>query len=352
MSTTKLSIKEVVQLAIACPQTAIVLEGPPGSGKTYGPVYGLGRAAYNVLRIDAQNTQPDFLAALPIIDQATKTVSFVGHDVWKPRPRMAIIVDELFKAQKHVVDAFLPLIFGNEFMGHKYADDTIRIITCNNADFNLGDRELPHMGNRTTRILVADPSLEEAIEVMVERSYDSRILRWAEQDPAALISWDAELAKDLKESEAGNYYGYEPSFPRRKFVSMRSLELASHYLKAGVTGNPLRAALEGVLGFKAARALERSMAQTGTVVTIAQVRANPNDVALPSNPYDQREMIVSMALGCVEKDKAWIPKFLQRVNGEYRRLFFRYAVHKPWAVSGAEEDVVDWNAMLVSELSL
>lgn len=332
----QLSIKEIIALAVACPSNSIVIEGNPGCGKTVGSTSELKDAGYHVTRIDAQNVPTDWLAAIPVIGKDKTTVHMASHDMWTPRPsKQAFLLDELFKAEKHIIDAFLPLVFGREFMGHKYADDTIVIITSNGTEFNLGDRELPHMGNRTTRFTVRDMTVGEATNLMVNLSIDRRVLTWVEATPSALVSFDAKRAK--ADSEAYDYYGYSPQFPRRKFCSLRSLEMASTWLKAmdnGIPASAVKEAVSGAIGERASNALFKHIADTArNVPTVAEVM-NGFDCSTLKH-YAKRDVAVNLAC-CATKDtmQAIVP-IVEGLGGEFTRLFTRYVLNKKWVTDFA-----------------
>lgn len=333
----EVTVSEAVQLALACPKNALVLSGAPGSGKTFGTTAELERVGYRVVRIDAQNIPSDWLAALPVVDKDDTTiVHMASHSMWQPQPKTAFILDELYKADKHIVDAFLPLVFGNEFMGHKYGDDTIRIITTNGKAFSLGDRELPHMGNRTTRLNIRDLTVKEAQRVMVNLSFDHRILMWIEEYPQALLSFDAKAAK-LSDSEDMDYFGFKPSDPTRKFCSMRSLEIASGWLKAlddGLSSTLVRSAVAGAIGERAALSLFGHIGARGAEAlpsysTMLSGNFEVNDYS----QFARRNMVVKLACMAQECDKEKIIKTLEQFDNEFKRLFAMYIVHKSWALS-------------------
>ena len=331
-----ITIKQAVQLAVAQPANAIVLEGSPGAGKTYGTIAELKERGYHVVRIDCQNVPSDWLTALPVIDKDDgKTVHMASHDMWRPQQKQAFILDELYKADKHIVDAFLPLVFGNEFMGHTYNDDTIRIITTNGGAFGLGDRELPHMGNRTTRLMVRDMTIDEATKVMVNLRFDRRIVAWLEHTPQALQSYNEHGAK-LSDTEDADYFGYKPNDPRRKFCSMRTLEIASGWLKALDDGEDMalvRQALAGSIGERATNSLLRFInSRSAGAPTYKQLLAGAvrvNDLT----QLNRRDATLNMACSVTEQDMKRVLDILDEMSNEFKRLFSRYVVHKKFVLS-------------------
>lgn len=348
-ATMEVTISEAAQLALACPQNAIVLDGAPGSGKTFGTTAELEKAGYRVVRIDAQNVPSDWLAALPVVDKNDPTVvHMASHDMWKPQARTAFILDELYKADKHIVDAFLPLVFGNEFMGHKYGADTIRIITTNGRAFSLGDRELPHMGNRTTRLHIRDLTVKEAQKTMVNLSFDYRVLQWMQEYPQALVSYNAKAAK-LADSEDKDYFGYKPSDPTRKFCSMRSLEIASGWLKAKDDGLPdalVRSAVAGAIGERAALSLFSYINENSSekLPTYADMIKGNFDVE-GYTQFGRRNMVVKLACSALEEDKAGLIKAIAKFDNEFRRLFTMYVVHKYWALNNIGQNK-EWDKLI------
>lgn len=325
--TTKISIQDAVQLSMATPLVTYHYEGSPGVGKTYAPYEILTRAGYDVEIVNAQNMLIEDMSRLPTIND-DKTVSFLCADTWRPRPKRAFIIDELFKAPEDVVNAFLPLAYGSPrtLMGNTYDDDTIVIITSNSAEFRVGDKFRPHMGNRICTLQIADPSVGEATTVMLNRGIDARIIRWVENCPQALVSYDP-AAKTKADTELSNYFGYDERHPRQKFVSMRALENVSHIIKT-VPSDFLRIAVAGLIGDKAATSLTHFLLELGEFVPLEHMVKDPENCRVPDKIFDQRIAALTAASGLDKTNWKALLQYANRLNPELKHVFLCSAARK------------------------
>jgi len=323
----KISIQKACELALASPLVSFHFEGSPGVGKTYAPYEILTAAGYDVEIVNCQNMLIEDMSRLPFIN-ADKTVSFLSAEMWKPRPKRAFILDELFKAPEDVVNAFLPLAYGTPrtLMGNEYGQDTIVIVTSNSAEFRVGDKFRPHMGNRICTLQIADPSVQEAVTVMLNRGVDARIIKWVESCPQALVSYDSGASKKA-ETELSNYFGYDERYPRQKFVSMRALENVSHIIKT-VPSDLLRIAVAGMIGDKAATSLSHFLLELGEFIPLSEMVNKPDTTKIPKQIFDQRIAALTAASGLDKKNWKALLTYANRLNAEIRHVFIHAAARK------------------------
>ena len=245
-----MQLSKIISTIVAAPNVSYIVSGAPGSGKTQGIAQGLREAGYEVIRLDCIQLPAEDLAQVPVVKK-DGTLSFAFPVKFKARPKVAFILDELFKAPNDVINAFIPLVHGRDIYGQTFPLDTPVIITANSSEYKVGDSFKPHIGNRCVQLEVDNISAADAQRVMLDLNFDSRIISWSQKVPQALVSYDASLA-DKPETETEFYFGFSGRRPRQPFCSMRSLELASHLLKGGVTDSE---SLQGAIGKNAATSL-------------------------------------------------------------------------------------------------
>jgi len=321
----KLSIEQSAQAILACPAVTFSLEGPPGVGKTHGISAHLREAGYTVHIMPCQNIPAEDTAALPVVKK-NGTVDFATPEMWHPAPKTAFILDELWKAPDDILNAFLPMVHGfpRTYMHHEYPEDTIVVVTGNAAEFRVGDKFKPHMGNRVVSIEVDDPTLAEATQVMLDRGVDARIIEWVRVNPQALKSFDPQ-AQTRPETELMNYYGYDQRHPKRKFCSMRSLELASNVIKS-VPEGVRQSCLQGAIGQKAASNLEHFLRESAEFIPLADMVDGTAKV--PKQLFDRRLAAITAASGLDESNWKQLLKYAERLGSELKQVFLLNASRK------------------------
>jgi hypothetical protein len=325
ISDPKVSIEQAAKMILASPKTPFFLQGSPGVGKTFATATALREAGYSVEIVSCQNVAPEDAAALPVVRDGTLT--FACHKKWIPRPKMAIILDEFSKASDEVMNTFLPLIFGRprQFLENDYGDDMIVVLTGNSGEFRAGDSLKPHHRNRIVQLNIADPTPASALAVALTLGWDSRVIQWATNNPAALVSWDEEMVTKPDSENVDRYFGYDPRFPNRPFVSMRSLETVSLMLTsfeaAGMDLFECRSAYAGAMGSRATQSFLTDLRKTGEFIPFASIVADPLKAKIPNALYDQRMVALSCASNCNEKNWNLVLDYIDRMHSEIRDVF-------------------------------
>lgn len=316
----KVSIKNAVRLALATPSVAHYFVGSPGGGKTYAPYSIAKKAGYDTMIVSCQNIPAQDLAQLPVV-QADGTVEFATPAMWKPRPKMCIILDELFKAPEDVVNAFLPLVYGSPrtFMGHTYDSDLIVIVTGNSAEFRVGDKEKPHMGNRMCRLEIADPTQDEALQTLLDMNVDSRVIAWVKAVPQAIVSFDAEAVKKPA-TELTHYFGWDPRYPMQKFTSMRALEMVSKQMQTAPS-DLLQPAIAGIFGDKAAESLAFFLRELSVYVPLIDMVERPKTATIPKSIFDKRLTALTAAAGLTKTNWEPLLEYVARLPEEIQHIF-------------------------------
>jgi hypothetical protein len=312
-----MQLQKALSNVLACPCVTAMLVGAPGVGKTHATAATLREAGYDVVVVNCQNLPVEDTAALPVVDKKSMLTKFTVPAHFRVRPKVAFVLDELLKAPEDVVNAFLPLAHGRSFMGQQFDLDTPVIITANSSEFKVGDALRPHIANRVVQYKIDDPTPAEAERVMLDLNYDARIISWVGKVPSALVSFDPNMA-DKPDTETDFYFGYRPRQPRDPFCSMRSLELASAYLKAGITDAE---SLTGAIGKRAALSLAMYTKEIG-------VRVDPVDILsgaaqVPANLFDCRMAGVTAASMLDTNNWGAVLAYVKRLPAEIQHLVAR-----------------------------
>ena len=321
-----MQLQKALKNVLACPSVSATLIGAPGVGKTQATAATLREAGYDVVLVSCQNLPVEDTAALPVVDKKSMTTKMTVPVRFALRPKVAFILDELLKAPEDVVNAFLPLVHGREFMGQQFPLDTPVVITANSSEFKVGDALRPHIANRVMQYEIDDPTAAEAERVMLDLHYDSRIISWTQKVPSALVSFDPKMA-EKPDTETDFYFGYRPRQPRQPFCSMRSLELASSYLKAGITDAE---SLAGAIGVRAAKSLAAYTKEIGHRVDPADILSGQAQV--PPTLLDCRMAGVTAASMLDESNWQAVLTYVKRLPSEIQHLVARQVALKKCCV--------------------
>jgi hypothetical protein len=312
----KISLKNALNLVKSSPRTTFHLEGNPGCGKTQSLLHTF-KQTHHTIFVSAPNVPAEDLAQLPtIINGETK---FAPNSFWKPHETLptAIIIDELTKAEPDTLNALLPVLHGNPrtMHGYSYGSELIVVSTGNPALFRASDRMPTHVRNRMTNLDIADPSTEEAVEVMLNCQYDPRIIGFVKQTPAALTSYDP-MVQSKPDSELTHYFGYRTSMPDAPFCSMRSLQTASNLLQdcGSAPVEALEAALAGSIGQRAASALSLFAREIGEYIVPSAMVKDPKSCKIPANIFDQRMAALGAASYLTPENAVELITYVKRMH--------------------------------------
>ena len=315
-------LSQALNNVFSCPAVTYLLLGAPGVGKTTATINGALKRGKHVIRVDAQNIPAEDLARLPVLNKSKTAMTFAIPEMWTPRPNTVIVLDELLKAPEDTVNAFLPLLHGKQLFGQQWPADTIVVVTSNAAEFRVGDKLQPHVLNRMVKLEISDPTPAEAEALMLDLGFDSRIIRWTQQVPSALISYNADTASK-PESELDFYFGYSPRSPREPFCSLRSLHTASQLLQAGITDSDT---LSGAIGRKAAHSLALYCKKIRSFVQPAAILNGTAQV--PDNLFDCRMACITAVAIMTSDNWETVLNYIERLPAEIQSLACRAAARK------------------------
>lgn len=195
------------------------------------------------------------------------------------------------------------------------------VVTSNSAEFRVGDKLQPHVLNRMVKLEIADLT-PEVEALMLDLGFDSRIIRWCQQVPSALISYNADTASK-PESENDFYFGYNPRQPREPFCSLRSLHTASQLLQAGIIDSDT---LSGAIGKKAAHSLSLYCREIRYFVQPASIL--DGSAKVPNNLSDARMACITAVAIMDSGNWEIVLNYIEKMPAEIQSLVCRAAARK------------------------
>jgi hypothetical protein len=228
-----------------------------------------------------------------------------------------IMIDELGKANPMVQNALLRLMLERKMGSYTLHPDSIVFATTNLGAEGVGDILKPHARNRLTVVTVKKSTAMEWIEWGINNNIDPVLLGWVKDNPQVAQSFlDVENPDD-------NPYIYHPRSQRAAFVTGRSLEAASDWLKlrGSLDNTTLTAALMGTIGDRAAMDLMAFVRLAEDLPTMASIKNSPETAVVPKSVAAVC-MVVFRTLTSIEADwiDAWMT-YLERLEAEAQGMF-------------------------------
>jgi hypothetical protein len=237
-----------------------------------------------------------------------------GVHLGKP---LILLIDEYGKADPSTRNALLRVMQEFQIGPYPLPEGSIVFATTNLGVEGVGDVLPPHARNRITVVTTRKPTALEFIEWGINNAVDHTILGWVKDNPHCMQSFE-----DVRDPDE-NLYIYHPRSARSAFVTPRSLEKASHWMKKRhlLDRQTLTAALIGTVGEEAAMNLAVFIEMADKLPSLDSIKKNPDTALVPDNAAALC-MVVYRVLGCVEKEwvAAW-HTYLQRLPSEAQSLF-------------------------------
>lgn len=234
----------------------------------------------------------------------------------KDRP-VIIMIDEFGKANPMVQNALLRLMLERKVGAYELHPDSIVFATTNLGSEGVGDMLRPHARNRITCVTLKKPDSMEWIEWGINNNLDPVIMGWVKDNPQVFQSFE-----DV-ENPDDNPYIYHPRSQREAFVTPRSLEAASDWLKLrdSLDNTTLTAALMGTIGDRAAMDLMAFVRLAEDLPTMASIKTSPDTAKVPTTAAAVC-MVVFRTLASIEADwvDAWMT-YLERLDPEAQGMF-------------------------------
>ena len=228
-----------------------------------------------------------------------------------------LMVDEYGKANPAVKNAMLRLLLERKMGSYELHPDSVVFATTNLGAEGVGDILPPHARNRITVITSRKPTNMEWIEWGVNNAIDHTLLGWCKDNPQLFHSFE-----DVKDPEQ-NPYIYHPKAPRTAFVTPRSLEAASDWLKVrdGMDDQSVTAMLMGTIGERAAMDLMAFVKLSDQLPSLESIKKDPMQAKVPTSDAAVC-MIVYRTLATIDREwiDAWMD-YMQRLDKEAQGLF-------------------------------
>ena len=238
----------------------------------------------------------------------------LGVHLGKP---IVLMIDEYGKANPAVKNALLRLMLERKIGSYTLHPDSLVFATTNLGAEGVGDLLPPHARNRMTVINARKPSNIEWIEWGINNGIDHSLLGWAKDNPQLFASFE-----DVRNPEE-NPYIYHPRDQRAAFVTPRSMEAASDWLKQRehIDDQTLTGLLMGTIGARGAMDLMAFVKLADQLPSLDSIKQTPDTATVPSSAAAIC-MVVYRALATMERDwvDAWMT-YLVRLDSEAQGMF-------------------------------
>ena len=228
-----------------------------------------------------------------------------------------LMVDEYGKANPAVKNAMLRLMLEGKLGSYELHPDSLRFCTTNLGAEGVGDILPPHARNRITVITSRKPTNMEWIEWGINSGIDHTLLGWCKDNPQLFHSFE-----DVKDPD-NNPYIFHPKAPRTAFVTPRSLEAASDWLKVrnGMDDQSVTAMLMGTIGERAAMDLMAFVKLSDQLPSLESIKKDPMQAKVPESDAAVC-MVVYRTLATIDRDwvDAWMD-YMVRLDKEAQGLF-------------------------------
>jgi len=238
----------------------------------------------------------------------------LGVHLGKP---IILMIDEFGKANPAVKNAMLRVILERKVGSYSLHEDSLVFATTNLGAEGVGDVLPPHARNRMTIVTSRKPDNLEWIEWGINNGVDHVVLGWVKDNPQVFYSF--EDVEDPKE----NPYIYHPREQRMAFVTPRSLESASDWIKQRdvLDDQSVTSALIGTVGERAALDLVNFVKMVDGLPTLESIKRNPTTAILPTSAAVCAAVVFRTLTNI---DKTWIDQWMDymvRLDKEAQGMF-------------------------------
>ena len=228
-----------------------------------------------------------------------------------------LMIDEYGKANNAVKNAMLRVILERKVGAYELHPDSLVFATTNLGAEGVGDVLPPHARNRITVVTSRKPTNVEWMEWGIDNGIDHTLLGWVKDNPQLFYSFD-----DVKNPD-DNPYIYHPQQQRAAFVTPRSLEAASDWLKVRthLDDKSLSAALIGTIGARGALDLMAFVTLADQLPSLESIKKDPMNATVP-NTAAAVAMVVYRTLTNIERE--WVDPwmdYMTRLDKEAQGMF-------------------------------
>ncbi len=238
-----------------------------------------------------------------------------------------LMIDEYGKANRAVQNAMLRLMLERKLGSHSLHEKSIVFATTNLGAEGVGDILPAHARNRISVVTSRKPTNIEWIEWGINNDVDPTLLGWCNETPQLFQSFDEIKAPD------DNPYIFHPQAQRAAFVTPRSLEAASDWIKVRdrFDDQTLTAYLIGTIGERGALDLMAWVKLSDQLPKLDDIKKNPLTAKVPDSSAAVC-MVVHRTLQCIEREwvSAWM-QYMQRLDVEAQGLFVNGVRHPKYS---------------------
>ena len=229
-----------------------------------------------------------------------------------------LMIDEYGKANPAVKNALLRVMLERKVGGYELHPDSIVFATTNLGAEGVGDLLPPHARNRITVVTLRKPSNIEWIEdYAINNGVEHSLLGWCKDNPQLFHGFE-----DIKDPD-DNPYIYHPKAQRAAFVTPRSLEAASDWLKQRhlFDDQTLTSLLMGTIGDRGAMDLMAFVKLADQLPSLQSIKDDPMGARVPDSAAAVC-MVVYRSLATMSADwiDAWMT-YLPRLDMEAQGMF-------------------------------
>ena len=229
-----------------------------------------------------------------------------------------LMVDEFGKANPAVKNALMRPMLERKIGSQTLHPESIVFATTNLGSEGLGDMLMPQQRNRITPITARKPDNLEWIEWGLNNDIDHHLLGWCRDNPSLFNSFE-----DMRDPDENPYIYHPQATGRDAFVTPRSLEGASDWLKLrhNYDDQTLTAMLMGTIGERGAMDLMAQVKLGDQLPSQDSIKNTPETATVPTSASAVC-MVVYRALASMERDwiDAWMI-YMDRLHMEAQGLF-------------------------------
>ena len=229
-----------------------------------------------------------------------------------------LMIDEYGKANPAVKNAMLRLMLERKVGSDEMHKDSIIFATTNLGAEGVGDLLPAHARNRITVVTTRKPTWREWVEWGINNGVDHTLLGWVKDNNALFASFE-----DVQNPDENEYIFHPKAVGRTAFVTPRSLEAASDWLKerADLDTQTMTALLMGTIGNRAAMDLMAHVQLADQLPSIESLKKDPMNATVPKSA-GAATMVVYRALASIDREwvDAWVT-YMERLDTEAQGLF-------------------------------
>jgi hypothetical protein len=321
--TNRVSLQEAAQLIAAIGETnTILLKGEKGIGKSsimkMLPEY-LG-PGYEYAYFDMGN-KSEGDTAIPFPDKERKVMEFFINTALKLHSGKPVVImlDEFGKAPRSIQNMMHTLLEVNNkrIQDTMLPEGSIVFLTTNLSEEGLGDTLLDHSIDRLTVVEVRKSNAEEWKPWAAENGIHPALVAWVNQTPTVLASFRDD------DFDSDNPYVYNPKRVQGKFITPRSLELASNVMwkRDKISQNALTCALVGTVGTAGANDIASYLAYQDEIPTRESITSNPDSATIPASTGALVTLLFNLERATDAETITPIMKYVKRLEEEYQAVF-------------------------------